>query len=54
MAELKVGERMFTPNRKLGTVAKTLGVNLDNAHDALADIRATREVINILWSMVTK
>lgn len=34
----------YLPDRKLGTVAKHLGVNLENAHDALADIKATREV----------
>lgn len=50
--EIKEGKRLFRPNRKLDTVAKTLGVKLDNAHDALADINATREVINILWRKV--
>jgi len=34
----------YLPDRKLGTVAKHLGVTLDNAHDALADIKATRQV----------
>ena len=34
----------YLPDRKLGTVAKHLGVNLEDAHDALADIRATRQV----------
>lgn len=34
----------YLPDRKLGTVAKHLGVDIENAHDALADIRATREV----------
>ncbi|QEK03607.1 3'-5' exonuclease [Treponema phagedenis] len=29
-------------NLKLGTVCKSLGVNLENAHTALADIQATR------------
>lgn len=32
------------PDRKLGTVAKHLGVKLSNAHDALSDIEATRDV----------
>lgn len=53
-AEIKKGRRLFLPDRKLGTVAKALGVELDGAHDALNDIRATRKVINILWEMVTK
>ncbi len=34
----------YLPDRKLGTVAKHLGVELKDAHDALADIKATREV----------
>lgn len=53
LAEMKAGKKLFKPNRKLGTVAKYLGVPLDNAHDALADIRATREVGKKLWSMIT-
>lgn len=34
----------YLPNRKLGTVAEYLHVNLDHAHNALADIKATKEV----------
>ncbi len=34
----------YLENRKLVTVAKHLGIELKNAHDALADIRATRRV----------
>lgn len=41
----------FLPDRKLGTVAKHLGVNLENAHNALADIRATREVAKKLQQL---
>lgn len=41
----------YLPNRKLETVAKHLGVNLENAHDALADIKATREVAVKLYTM---
>ena len=41
----------YLPDRKLGTVAKHLGVNLENAHDALADITATREVAKRLYQM---
>lgn len=37
--KLKKGE-----NLKLGTVCKQMGIKLDNAHDALADIKATREL----------
>jgi len=49
LLEIKKGEKVFFPDRKLGTVAKHLGVQLDDAHDALADIIATRDVIRSLW-----
>lgn len=49
MLEIKCGKKLFFPDRKLGTVAETLGIRLDGAHDALNDIRATREVIKTLW-----
>lgn len=35
-------------NTKLTTVSKKLGVSLEHAHDALSDIRATRECFGIL------
>lgn len=54
LAEIKARKKLFYPDRKLATVASTLGVELNNAHDALADIRATRDVIKILWGMVSK
>lgn len=41
----------YLPDRKLGTVAKHLGVNLENAHNALADIKATREIALKLHKM---
>lgn len=41
----------YLPDRKLGTVANHLGVNLENAHDALADIKATREVATKLYKL---
>lgn len=47
----KAGEMRILPyleNRKLVTVAKFLGVSLENAHDALGDITATREVAKAL------
>lgn len=31
-------------NKKLGTMCKSFGINLENAHSALYDIRATREL----------
>ncbi len=36
--------RIKTENLKLGTVCKSFDVSLDNAHNALADIKATREL----------
>lgn len=50
--EIKMGKKVFIPDRKLITVAKYLGVSLEKAHDALYDIRATREVGQKLWQMV--
>ena len=41
----------YLENRKLTTIAKHLGVNLENAHDALGDIKATREVAKSLAKM---
>jgi len=54
LLEIKSGKRLFRPNRKLATVAKYFNVPLDNAHDALADIRATREIAKILFERITK
>lgn len=36
--------KVNTENLKLGTVCKAFNVTLDNAHNALADIRATRDL----------
>ena len=44
----------YLPNRKLPTVAKHLGITLENAHDALADITATRAVALKLHKMGVK
>lgn len=41
----------YLENRKLRTVAKYLGVNLENAHSALDDIKATRQVAAKLHAM---
>jgi DNA polymerase III epsilon subunit-like protein len=37
---------------KLSTIAETLGIELVNAHDALADVIATAEITKKLFSMV--
>ena len=44
----------YLPNQKLPTVAKHLGITLENAHDALADITATRGVALKLHKMGVK
>ena len=36
--------KINTENLKLGTVCKSFNVSLENAHNALADIRATRDL----------
>ena len=37
-----------TENHKLGTLCAYYGIQLENAHDALADIRATKELYSFL------
>lgn len=41
------------PNHRLQTVCDHFGVRLDNAHDALADIKATRELMQLLLEHVS-
>lgn len=36
----------------LGSICKALGVTLDNAHDAMADIIATRECCLTIWNEI--
>jgi DNA polymerase-3 subunit epsilon len=50
--EMKMGRKIFFPDRKLVTVAKHFGIILEKAHDALHDIRATREVAKILYQHI--
>lgn len=43
--------RPYMPNFQLSTVYKALtGKDLEGAHDAMADVRATREIFDILFS----
>jgi len=49
MLEVKERKRIFKKGYKLEQLCEELGVPLENAHDALADITATRQVANILW-----
>jgi DNA polymerase-3 subunit epsilon len=51
--ELKLGKRVFFPNYKLESLCKCMGVKLDDAHDALADIRATRLLAKKMWNIIT-
>jgi len=54
MYEIKMGRRIFQPDRKLATVYKTLfGEELVGAHDALIDIKATRKSAYELWGRMT-
>lgn len=41
----------YLENRKLGTLCKHFNINLEDAHDALADIRATRTLAAKLHSL---
>lgn len=41
------------PDHKLGTVAKYFGIKID-AHDAMSDIRATRELVQLLKTELNK
>jgi len=49
-----MGKLPVTENKKLGTMCKSLGVNLQNAHGAEADILATRELAIVLFRMGVK
>ena len=43
--------RPFMPNFQLSTVYKALtGKDLEDAHNAMADVRATKEIFDILFS----
>lgn len=47
----KLRKLPYLENRKLTTVAKFLNIDLTNAHDAMGDIRATKEVSKSLSEM---
>lgn len=53
MFEIRMGKKIF-PNYKLGVICETLKVELTNAHDALADIKATRECCMRLWVQIVE
>jgi len=40
--------KLSLPNYKLGTVCDHFGISLTNCHDALADVKATRELMERL------
>ena len=44
----------YLENRKLGTICKYFNIEIGTAHDALADIKATREVAKSLYRIGVK
>jgi DNA polymerase III epsilon subunit-like protein len=44
----------YTPNKKLETMTKTLGIPHNEAHSALSDIWATRKLYETIWAMERK
>jgi DNA polymerase-3 subunit epsilon len=51
LLEMTYGFKLF-PNHKLSTVCKVMEIELEDAHDALADIRATRECCIKIWNLI--
>lgn len=45
----KVPSIQSFPDKKLGTVCERFGVSLEGAHEAMADIIATRDLCQVLW-----
>lgn len=50
--QLAMAHKGITDNWKLETLCNLLGVELDDAHDADADVTATREVLRVLTSRI--
>jgi DNA polymerase III epsilon subunit-like protein len=42
------------PNYKLSTIASALGLNTDNAHEALPDVRMTAECLKIIYKRLAE
>lgn len=53
MYDIQQGKKTFV-NHKLGTICEGLGIELTEAHDAFADIKATRECFIELWGRIAK
>lgn len=51
--EIHRKKRIFK-SYSLGAICKTLQIELTEAHDAMADIRATRECCLTIWNEITK
>ncbi len=51
---LVVNGQIKLPNYKLATVCEYFGIKLDNAHDAMADIKATIELIKLVNNIYIK
>lgn len=46
---LEIAKKLdYLPSRKLGDLCDIFGVRLDNAHNAMADIKATRELYYVM------
>lgn len=54
MLEIKEKRKIFTKGYKLSQMCEALGIKLEDAHDALNDIRATRELAKVMWNRLTK
>jgi DNA polymerase-3 subunit epsilon len=51
--ELKKKGKIFS-DYKLETICNEMGVDLSNAHDAMADIEASRSAAKIMWDAIQK
>lgn len=47
-------ETPTVPNYKLTTIAAALGINTDNAHEALPDVRMTAECLKIIYKRLAE
>ena len=53
MWEMKLGQKLF-PSYRLEAICQVLDVEIENAHDAMADIEATMKAGAILWKNIFK
>ena len=48
------GRMAALPDMKLGTIARHFGIQGEQAHDAMSDIKVTREIVGKLWELFEK